>query len=176
MPDSPQHVTGRFATPAAARAAMSRLEAAGFDGDAVTLAGLDQAVSTKQAANDADLEATGDVAKGAAAGIGIGAAGAAIVGGVAGTVVAGPAGTIAGIGIGAAAGAGIGGFYGGADKLSVNEDAWVTYELEATEEHPIEVVVRVTGRDDAERARAALADTTTKGREAPGTGSGTTLD
>nr|MBA2497232.1 hypothetical protein [Acidimicrobiia bacterium] len=65
-------------------------------------------------------------------------------------------------------------FYGGADKLSVNEDSWVTYELQPDAEHPIEVVVRVTSRDDAERARATLAGTT-GGGDAPGAGSGTTL-
>jgi hypothetical protein len=174
MPDAPQQVTGRFATPAAARDAMSRLEAAGFDGEAVTLAGLTDTVSTKQSANDADLDATGDVAKGAAAGSGIGATAAAIVGGVTGAVLGGPPGAVAGAAAGGVAGAALGGFYGGAEKLSVNEDSWVTYELQPDAEHPIEVVVRVTSRDDAERARATLAGTT-GGGDAPGAGSGTTL-
>jgi hypothetical protein len=154
MPDqqTPDRVTGRFVSPESARAAIVRLEAAGIDADAITFAEEPAAVPRSDVASEADLEATGDVAKGAGVGATIGGA----VGAAAGVVTAvatGDAGAGALVGTaGAIGGATVGGLAGTYAGLPVTEEAWHTYELDPNDPHPITLTVRV---DDAEQARAA---------------------
>ena len=154
--ETPSHVTGHFSSPESARAAMIRLEGAGFDADAVDLIGLPATTATPEAAHDADTEAVGDVAKQATVGASLGAAAGAAAGVVAGVVSGDPG---AALTVGAAAAVGgsvVGGLAGTYTGLPVNEAAWTTYELDPTDPHPVTVRVRVTGAESAESARTAL--------------------
>ena len=149
-----EHVTGHFASPESARAAMIRLEAAGFDADAVSLEGAPVAVARRDVAAEHDLEATGDVARGAGLGATIGAAAGVAAGILAGVATGDPT-TGAAVGTGGAVGGSVvGGLAGTYAGLPVNEDAWTTYELDPGDDHPVVVRVRV---DDPSRADAAAA-------------------
>jgi hypothetical protein len=153
---TPSTVVGRFTTPDAARAAIVRLEAAGFDGDAIHLEGIDPAVPRDDVAAEQDLHAVDDVAKGAGIGAGLGAA-AGVAAGLVTGVVTGDAGTAALIGTtGAVGGSVVGGLAGTYAGLPVAEEAWTTYELDPSDAHPVTVSVRVDSPDRAEAARAAL--------------------
>jgi hypothetical protein len=158
MPEqhSPKHVTGHFTSPPSARAAVVRLEAAGFDADAITLEDDSPAVPGPDVADDADMEATGDVARAAALGATIGGA-AGVAAGIATAVVTGDAGAGAAVGTaGAVGGATVGGLAGTYAGLPVTEEAWTTYELDPSDPHPLSVTVRVSSSEQADQARAAL--------------------
>lgn len=155
---APTHVTGHFTTPDSARAAMVRLEAVGFDADAVDLIGLPDPVDTHAATDPAanDGEAVGDVVKQSGVAAGVGALAGAAAGVVTG-VVTGDVGTGAAIGAAAAVGGGVvGGLAGTYTALPVNEAAWTTYELDPDDPHPITVRVRVADDHEARTAKAAL--------------------
>jgi len=152
----PAQVTGRFASPESARAAIVRLEQAGFDASAIHLDGVPDAVTRTDQSSADDLEATGDVARGAVVGGAIGGIAGAAAGVVAG-LVTGDAGTGAMIGTAAAVGGStVGGLAGTYAGLPVTEDAWVTYELDPNDPHPVTVVVRVDSPEQAGAARDAL--------------------
>ena len=152
----PSHVIGRFARPESARAALVRLEGAGFDGDAVELIDVGPVLATGEAAEAADAEAVAGVARHAGTGATVGAVAGAAAGVVTG-IVTGDVGTGAAVGAAAAAGGGaIGGLAGTYAGLPVNEGAWTTYELDPDDPHPVTVRVRVSGDEEAEAARAAL--------------------
>ena len=155
---APSHVTGHFGSPESARAALVRLEGAGFDGDAIELIGLrpDHALPTAEAAEAADYDAIGGVARHAGTGATVGAVAGAAAGVVTG-IVTGDVGTGAAVGAAAAAGGGaIGGLAGTYAGLPVNEGAWTTYELDPADSHPITVRVRVSDGEEAQNARTAL--------------------
>ena len=153
---SPDQVTGRFTTPEAARAAMVRLEAAGFDADAVTMDDSGTGVAPTDVAAANDLDATGDVAKGAGVGATIGAVAGAAAGVVTG-IVTGDAGAATVVGTtGVVGGTVVGGLAGTYTGLPVNEDAWETYELDPADPHPVVVRVRVDSPEQATDARSAL--------------------
>ena len=156
MPGSTDTVTGRFTTPESARAAMVRLEGAGFDADAVTLEDSGAAVAPTDVATENDLEATGDVAKGAGIGAAIGAAAGAAAGVVTGSSPATPARASSSAPTGAVGGSVVGGLAGTYAGLPVNQDAWETYELDPADPHPVTVRVRVDSPEQAEAARDAL--------------------
>lgn len=149
-------VVGRFTTPESARAAMVRLEAAGIDGDAIVLEEGPAAVAPSDVATENDLQAVGDVGKGAAVGATIGSvAGAAA--GVVTAVVTGDAGTGAIVGAAGVAGGGaVGGLAGTYAGLPANNQAFETYELDPSDPHPITVRVRVDSPEQAAAARKAL--------------------
>jgi len=158
MPEhhSPTRVTGHFASPASARAAVVRLEGAGFDADAIIFEDRSPAVPRADVANQADMEATGDVARGAALGATIGGA-AGVAAGIATAVVTGDPGAGAAVGTaGAVGGATVGGLAGTYAGLPVTEEAWTTYELDPNDPHPVSVTVRVSSSEQADQARAAL--------------------
>lgn len=152
---TPEQVTGRFTSPESARAAMVRLESAGIDADAIKL-DAPTALATNDQAIENDLQATGDVAKGAALGGTIGTA-AGVAAGVVTGLVTGDAGAGAVVGTAGAVGGGaIGGLAGTYAGLPANQDAFETYELDPNDPHPVTVVVRVTSAEQAEAARRAL--------------------
>lgn len=152
----PDHVTGRFTSPDSARAAVIRLEGAGFDADAITFEDATTALPRHDVANEADMAATGDVAKGAALGASIGGA-AGVAAGIATAVVTGDPGAGATVGAaGAVGGATVGGLAGTYAGLPVAQAAWETYELDPSDPHPVTVTVRVTSAESAEAARHAL--------------------
>ena len=156
MPEHTDTVTGRFTTPESARAALVRLEAAGIDADAITLEDVGAAVAPTDVATENDLEATGDVAKGAGIGAAIGAAAGAAAGVVTG-LVTGDAGAGQLVGTtGAVGGSVVGGLAGTYAGLPVNQAAWETYELDPADPHPVTVTVRVDSPEQAEAARSAL--------------------
>lgn len=154
---NPRFLSGHYATPESARAALVRLEAAGIDADAAELVDLTAPAETREEARHHDQDRMSSVARPAGAAASIGAAAGAAAGVVAGLVTGDP-GTGAVVGAAAAAGGsvvgGLAGTYGG---LPVNEAAWDTYELEASVEHPIVVRVRAMDDDEFEKAKAALA-------------------
>jgi hypothetical protein len=153
---SPDTVTGRFGSPESARAAMVRLEAAGFDADAVNLEQEAAAVSRTDAATKTDLDATGDVGKSAGLGAALGGA-AGVAAGIVTTVVTGDAGAGAMVGTaGTVGGTVVGGLAGTYAGLPVNNDAWTTYELDPSDPHPVMVRVRVASPEEADAARTAL--------------------
>lgn len=155
----PEHVTGHFASPEAARAALVRLESAGFDADAIDLIGLPPAAERPPDVEQAtanDAEALRDAAAPAAAGAGVGAVAGAAAGVVAGLVTGDPG---AGVVVGTAAAVGggvVGGLAGTYAQLPVNEAAWTTHELDPADPHPITVRVRVDDEAAAERANASM--------------------
>jgi hypothetical protein len=156
MPESTDTVTGRFTTPESARAALVRLEGAGFDADAISLEDTSAAVAPTDVATENDLEATGDVAKGAGVGAAIGAAAGAAAGVVTG-LVTGDAGAGQLVGTtGAVGGSVVGGLAGTYAGLPVNQAAWETYELDPSDPHPVVVTVRVDSPERANAARDAL--------------------
>ena len=156
MPEQHDTVTGRFTTPESARAALVRLETAGFDADAITMEDTGAAVAPTDVATENDLEATGDVAKGAGVGAAIGAAAGAAAGVVTG-IVTGDAGAGQLVGTtGAVGGSVVGGLAGTYAGLPVNQAAWETYELDPSDPHPVVVTVRVDSPEQAESARSAL--------------------
>jgi hypothetical protein len=107
-------------------------------------------------ATDNDLDATGDVAKGAGVGAAIGAAAGAAAGVVTG-IVTGDAGAGQLVGTtGAVGGSVVGGLAGTYAGLPVNQAAWETYELDPSDPHPVVVTVRVDSPEQAEAARSAL--------------------
>lgn len=149
-------VVGRFSTPEAARAAMVRLEAAGFDGVDIDLVGVDPAVPRTDVANEQDMEATGDVARGATLGASIGTA-AGVAAGVVTAAVTGDATTGVVVGTTGAIGAGaVGGLAGTYVGLPANSQAFETYEVDPNDPEPVTVTVRVRSPEDAARAREAL--------------------
>lgn len=154
--EHPDRVTGRFGSPESARAAMVRLEAAGFDGDAIELVDVPAAVAPGDVASENDMEAMGDVGRGAALGATLGSA-AGVAAGVVTAVVTGDAGAGAMVGAAGAAGGGaVGGLAGTYAGLPANPHAWTTYELDPNDPHPVTVSVRVDSREQAEAAREAL--------------------
>ena len=156
MSETTDTVTGRFTTPESARAALVRLEQAGFDASAVHLEEAPNAVARTDQASANDLEATGDVAKGAGVGATIGAVAGAAAGVVTG-LVTGDAGTGSLIGTtGAVGGSVVGGLAGTYAGLPVNQAAWETYELDPSDPHPVVVTVRVDSPEQANAARDAL--------------------
>jgi hypothetical protein len=149
-------VTGRFVSPESARAAMVRLESAGIDADAITLEDTAPAVAPSDVATENDLEATGDVGKGAGIGAAIGAAAGAAAGVVTG-LVTGDAGAGSLVGTtGAVGGSVVGGLAGTYAGLPANPSAWETYEMDPNNPHPVTVVVRVDSPEQARAARIAL--------------------
>ncbi len=152
----PDHLVGKFASAESARAAMVRLEGAGFDADAVSLEQVAPAVNRTDVASDVDLTATADVGKGAGLGATIGTA-VGVAAGIATGLATGDAGAGAVVGTAGAVGGGVvGGLAGTYAGLPVNEDAWTTYELDPADEHPVVVRVRVSSPEQADAARAAL--------------------
>lgn len=154
-------ITGHYATPDSARAALLRLESAGIDADAAELVDLTapaalQAESREEARHN-DEDRISSVARPAGAAASIGAVAGVAAGVVAGLVTGDP-GTGAVVGAAAATGGsvvgGLAGTYGG---LPVNEAAWDTYELGSGHEHPITVQVRVMDDDEMAKAKEALA-------------------
>ena len=156
MSETTDTVTGRFTTPESARAALVRLEAAGIDADAITMEDTGAAVAPSDVATENDLDATGDVAKGAGVGATIGAVAGAAAGVVTG-LVTGDAGTGSLVGTtGAVGGSVVGGLAGTYAGLPVNQAAWETYELDPSDPHPVVVTVRVDSPEQANAARDAL--------------------
>jgi hypothetical protein len=154
--ENPDRVTGRFGSPESARAAMVRLEGAGFDGDAIHLVHETDSLPRHDVANENDMEAVGDVGRGAAIGATIGSA-AGVAAGVVTAVVTGDPGTGAVVGAAGIAGGGaVGGLAGTYAGLPANPEAWTTYELDPTDPHPVVVTVRVDSLEEAEAARNAL--------------------
>jgi hypothetical protein len=159
MSDAPaaRFLSGHYATPESARAALMRLEAAGIDADAAELVDLTAPVETREEARHNDQDRMSSVARPAGAAASIGAA-AGVAAGVVTGLVTGDPGTGAVVGAAAVAGGsvvgGLAGTYGG---LPVNEAAWDTYELEASVEHPIVVRVRAMDDEEFEKAKEALA-------------------
>lgn len=153
---TPRFIDGHYGSPESARAALVRLEGAGFDADAAELVDLTQSQATREQARENDHEKVSDVARPAGAAATIGAAAGAAAGVVTGLVTGDP-GTGAIVGAAAATGGsvvgGLAGTYGG---LPVNEAAWDTYELDPSDEHPIVVRVRVLDDDELEKAKQAL--------------------
>ena len=156
MSETTDTVTGRFTTPESARAALVRLEAAGIDADAISMEDTGAAVAPSDVATENDLDATGDVAKGAGVGATIGAVAGAAAGVVTG-LVTGDAGTGSLVGTtGAVGGSVVGGLAGTYAGLPVNQAAWETYELDPSDPHPVVVTVRVDSPEQANAARDAL--------------------
>jgi hypothetical protein len=152
---SPTHVVGRFATPEAARAALVRVEALAFDGDAIEIIDLTDDAG-RRSPRATDREAVGAVARQAGAGATVGAIAGATAGMVTG-VVTGDVATGLVVGAAAVAGGGVvGGLAGTYAGLPVNEAAWTTYELDPDDPHPITLRVRVADPHEAELARTAL--------------------
>jgi uncharacterized protein YcfJ len=154
--ETPSEVVGRFATPEAARAALVRIEGLGIDADRITLHVDGTSVPTKEGLNEADRDATSEVATTAGLAAGLGAiAGAAA--GVVGGIVTGDVATGATIGAAAVVGGGVvGGLAGTYVSLPVNEDAWTTYELDPSDDHDLTITVRVHDREEAVRIRDAM--------------------
>lgn len=154
---TPRFITGHYASPESARAALVRLEAAGIDADAADLIDLTEPQVTREEARHNDQAKLSDVARPAGLGATIGTAAGAAAGLVTG-VVTGDPGTGLTVGAAAAAGAGVmGGLAGTYGGLPVNEATWDTYELDPVDEHPITVRVRVMDDDERARAQEALA-------------------
>jgi hypothetical protein len=152
---APSHVIGRYASPEAARAAVIRVEALAFDGDAIEIIDLTDGAMQRETASG-DAEAVGGVARQAGAGATIGAVAGAAAGMVTG-VVTGDVGTALVVGAAGVAGGGVvGGLAGTYAGLPVNEAAWTTYELDPDDPHPITVRVRVGDPHEADLARTAL--------------------
>lgn len=153
---SPSQVIGRFATPESARAAVVRLENAGFDGDAIKLDDVAPAVVRSDVAAERDMRSAGAVGKAAALGAGLGSA-AGVAAGVVAAAVTGDIGAGALVGAAGVAGGGaVGGLAGTYAGLPASEAAWETYELDPADPHPATVVVRVSSPGEAEAAREAL--------------------
>jgi hypothetical protein len=158
MPEdhAPTVVTGRFATPESARAAMVRLEGKGIDAATIHLEETSVSVPRSDEASEIDLETTGDVAKGATVGATIGTVAGAAAGIVTG-LVTGDAGAGAMVGTAGAVGGGVvGGLAGTYAGLPANPETWTTYELDPNDPHPVTVTVAVASEEEAELVRDTL--------------------
>jgi hypothetical protein len=151
---APNHVTGRYATAAAARAAVARVDALHFDVRAVQV--IDLTDDRPSPAEDRSGHPVAEVAKQAGAGATLGAAAGAAAG-VAAAFVTGDAGTGTAVAaVAAAGGTVVGGLAGGIAHLPTHEAAWTVYEGDPGDPHPITVRVQVAGVREAELVRTAL--------------------
>ncbi|MBV8980760.1 MAG: hypothetical protein JO086_07655 [Acidimicrobiia bacterium] len=166
---SPYNVVATYPDMGAARQAFNALEAAGVDGDDMSLLGpqADEAAAVADT-RERDAHLVGDVTKQAARGGAIGSVAGAVAGGVAFAIPGvGPA---IGVGIwaatlgGAVAGGAVGGVAGGVSSIDQSEDWELTYEevaqgkvlvathaADATEADRYEGILREAGPEKVQR-------------------------
>jgi hypothetical protein len=153
----PVVVIGEFESPSEARRAMVALEAQHIDADDIRLAEPPQ-VSVPDAQRTAEGRIAGEVASRSLVGALVGGAIATlVVAGVAWIAGARPIGLVVVIGlVGGILGFNLGGFWGGASRLPVNEEAYDTYAIDPRCAEPVHVEVRARDVEVAAMVESVL--------------------
>jgi hypothetical protein len=153
----PVVVIAEFDSPSGAWRAMVALEGQRLDGDDIRLAEPPE-VPVPDAQRTAEGRMTGAVVRRSLVGAFAGAVVAALVfAGVAAVAGLEPLALVIVLGlVGAIFGFNLGGFWGGASRLPVNEEAFDTYTLDPHQTEPIHVEVRARDADTAAWAESVL--------------------
>jgi hypothetical protein len=149
-------VVGLFDQPAEARSAMLALERKGIDALDIRLVESPQ-VPTREGARSADLAVTGAVGRRYLIGGLVGAGIAVVISGlVVGVVTTEGGAALMAAFIAAIPGFLLGGFYGGALRLPVNEEALDTYAIDPASSDPVGVEVDLRDTSTVEAAVETL--------------------